>query len=94
MKEENTLTDPRAILTMLDDAHEMQYQGKASSLAIHYYPDDGTLRVQLYDRRGERYAFCMSSAADIESNLEEFARLKHTWAINEQQYRQEQQQSK
>lgn len=94
MKETNQPTDPRVILTMLDYVHEMQYKGKASSLAIHYYPDEDTLRVQLYDRRGERYAFCMSSAADIESNLEELARLKLIWAINEQQYRRKQQQSK
>lgn len=89
MKETNQPTDPGVIRTMLDDVHEMQYKGKASSLAIHYYPDDGTLRVQLYDRRGDRYAFCMSSAADFDSNLTEFARLKHTWAINERQLQQQ-----
>lgn len=87
MKETNQPTDSGTIRAMLDDVHEMQYKGKESALSIHYDPDDSTLRVELYDRRGERYAFCMSPAADIESNLEEFARLKHTWAINEQQYR-------
>lgn len=87
MKEENTLTATDTILTMLDDVHEMMRQGKESSLIIQYDPDDSHLRVELYDRRGECYAFCMSPAADIESNLEEFARLKHVWAINEQRYR-------
>lgn len=91
MKEEDALTAHSAILTMLENAHEMQYQGKASSLSIHYYPDDGTLRVQLFDSRGERYSFCMSSTAKIGNNLEEFARLKRTWTIKERQYRQEQQ---
>lgn len=73
------MTDKVQILAYLAQVQGMQIAAKHVTLVIEYGPQECYFRVQLYDQRGERYAFCIAHSLPEEENKSENQRLTNVY---------------